>query len=171
MKPDWDKLMDAFADSESALIADVDCTAAGKPLCDANDVRGYPTIKWGDPSSLEDYKGGRDYASLEKFAQENLKPMCSPSNLDLCDAEKKAEIEKFLAMPAADLDKLIADSDKKIEDAEAAFKKGVEELQASYKEMMDSKEKTVEDIKNSGLGLMKSCKAHNAKAKKGTDEL
>ena len=46
MKPDWDKLMDAFADSTTALVADVDCTADGKPLCDANGVRGYPTIKW-----------------------------------------------------------------------------------------------------------------------------
>ena len=36
MKPDWDKLMDAFADSTTALVADVDCTADGKPLCDAN---------------------------------------------------------------------------------------------------------------------------------------
>jgi len=171
MKPDWDKLMDAFADSDSALVADVDCTAAGKPLCDANGVRGYPTIKWGDPSNLEDYKGGRDYASLEKFAQENLKPMCSPSNLDLCDDDKKAEIEKFLAMSVDDLDKLIAESDKKIADAESAFKTGVEELQASYQKMMEDKEKTVEDIKNAGLGLMKACKAHSAKAKKGTDEL
>jgi len=171
MKPDWDKLMDAFADSESALIADVDCTTAGKPICDANGVRGYPTIKWGDPSNLEDYKGGRDYASLEKFAQENLKPICSPSNLDLCDDDKKAEIEKFLAMSGDDLDKQIAESDKKIEDAEQAFKKGVEELQASYQKMMEDKEKTVEDIKNSGLGLMKACKAHSVKAKKGTDEL
>jgi len=171
MKPDWDKLMDAFADSESALIADVDCTAAGKPLCDANDVKGYPTIKWGDPSNLEDYKGGRDYAALEKFAKENLKPMCGPSNIDLCDDDKKKEIEKFLAMPVAELDKLIAEKDKKIEDAESAFKTGVEGLQASYQKMMEEKEKTVEEIKNSGLGLMKSCKAHAAKAKKGTDEL
>jgi len=61
--------------------------------------------------------------------------------------------------------------DKKIEDAESAFKTGVEELQASYKKMMEDKEKTVEDIKNAGLGLMKACKAHSAKAKKGTDEL
>jgi len=170
MKPDWDKLMAAFADSESALIADVDCTAAGKPLCDANDVKGYPTLKWGDPSNLEDYKGGRDYASLEKFAQENLKPMCGPSNIDLCDDDKKKEIEKFLAMPVAELDKLIAEKDKKIEDAESAFKTGVEGLQASYQKMMEEKEKTVEDIKNSGLGLMKACKAA-AKAKKGSDEL
>jgi hypothetical protein len=171
MKPDWDKLMDAFADSETALIADVDCTAEGKPLCDANGVRGYPTIKWGDPSNLEDYKGGRDYASLEKFAQENLKPVCGPANIDLCDDEKKSTIEKFLAMAGDELDKLIAENDKKIEEAEEAFKKGVEGLQAEYQKMMDDKEKTQEDIKNSGLGLMKACKAHAAKAAKGSDEL
>merc|ERR1712072_1677520 len=76
-----------------ALVGDVDCTAAGKPLCDSNGVKGFPTIKYGDPSALEDYKGGRDYDALKKFADENLKPMCSPSNLDLCDDEKKAEIE------------------------------------------------------------------------------
>ena len=65
MKPDWDKLMEAFADSTTQLVADVDCTAAGKPLCDANGVRGYPTIKWGDPDALQEYQGGRDYAALE----------------------------------------------------------------------------------------------------------
>jgi len=169
MKPDWDKLMDAFADSETALIADVDCTAEGKPLCEANGVRGYPTIKWGDPSNLEDYKGGRDYASLEKFATENLKPVCSPSNIDLCDDEKKATIEKFLSMPGAELEKLIEESEKKMADAEEAFKTGVEGLQAQYQKMMEDKEKTQEDIKNSGLGLMKACKAHAAS--KGSDEL
>jgi len=170
MKPDWDKLMDAFADSDTALIADVDCTAEGKPLCDANGVRGYPTIKWGDPSNLEDYKGGRDYASLEKFAKESLKPVCGPSNIDLCDDEKKSTIEKFLGMPGDELDKLISESDKKIEEAEEAFKKGVEELQAQYQKMMDEKDKTQEEIKNAGLGLMKACKAHAAKSK-GSDEL
>jgi hypothetical protein len=170
MKPDWEKLMDAFADSETALVGDVDCTAEGKPLCDANGVKGYPSIKWGDPSALEDYKGGRDYDSLEKFATENLKPVCSPANIDICDDEKKATIEKFLAMAGDDLDKLIAESEKKSEEAEEAFKKGVEELQASYQKMMDEKEKTQEDIKNSGLGLMKACKAHASKST-GSDEL
>jgi hypothetical protein len=170
MKPDWEKLMDAFADSETALVGDVDCTAEGKPLCDANGVKGYPTLKWGDPSALEDYKGGRDYASLEKFATESLKPVCSPANIDICDDEKKTTIEKFLAMAGDDLDKLIAESEKKSEDAETAFKTGVEELQANYQKMMDEKEKTQEDIKNSGLGLMKACKAHASKSK-GSDEL
>jgi len=169
MKPDWDKLMDAFADSESALIADVDCTAEGKPLCDANGVRGYPTIKWGDPTALEDYKGGRDFASLNKFAEENLKPMCSPANIDLCDDEKKAEIEKFMAMSDEDLAAQIAEKEKLMEDAEEAFKTGVSELQEAYQKLMTAKEETLETIKNSGLGMMKAVKG--AKAAKGSDEL
>ena len=60
MKPDWDKLSAEFADSKTVVIADVDCTAGGKSLCEEIGVRGYPTIKFGDPHNLEDYKGGRD---------------------------------------------------------------------------------------------------------------
>jgi len=68
MKPAWETLMAEFKDSKTALITDVDCTAGGKSLCDSVGVRGYPTIKWGDPNNLEDYKGGRDLAALKKFA-------------------------------------------------------------------------------------------------------
>ena len=42
MKPDWDKLMAEFNDSPTQLVADVDCTAEGKPLCDANGVADGP---------------------------------------------------------------------------------------------------------------------------------
>jgi len=169
MKPDWDKLMDAFADSKTALVADVDCTAEGKPLCDSNGVSGYPTIKHGDPSALEDYKGGRDYDSLKKFAEENLKPMCSPTNIDLCDDEKKAEIQKFQAMSDADLDAAISEKTKAMDEAEEVFKNGVTELQENYQKLMEAKDKTLEDIKNSGLGLMKAVKA--SAGKNGSDEL
>jgi hypothetical protein len=169
MKPDWDKLMDAFADSKTALVADVDCTAEGKPLCDANGVRGYPSIKWGDPSALEDYKGGRDFDSLKKFADENLKPICSPANIDLCDDDKKAEINKFLAMADDELEKLIAEKEKLMEETEENFKQGVTELQETYQKLMADKDQTLEEIKNSGLGLMKACKSH--KGKNGSDEL
>jgi protein disulfide-isomerase-like protein len=169
LKPDWDKLMDAFADSKTALVADVDCTTEGKPICDANGVKGYPTLKYGDPSALEDYKGGRDYASLNKFAEESLKPMCSPGNIDLCDPEKKAEIEKYQAMSAADLEASIEEKTKMMDDAEEAFKTGVNELQEQYQKLMTGKEETIESIKESGLGLMKAVKA--SAAGKGTDEL
>merc|ERR1711865_681760 len=96
-----------MGDSKTALIADVDCTAGGKDLCSDMGVKGYPSIKHGDPNNLEDYKGGRDLESLKKFAAENLGPTCGPANLDLCDAEKKAEIEKFSKMSAAELDAVI----------------------------------------------------------------
>lgn len=169
MKPDWDKLMDAFADSPTSLVADVDCTTEGKPICDDNGVKGFPTLKFGDPSALEDYKGGRDYDSLKKFASESLKPMCSPNNIDLCDAEKKAEIEKFQGMSDADLDAAISEKTKAMDEAEEAFKTGVSELQEKYQSMMEAKDKTLEDIKNSGLGLMKAVKA--SAGKKGSEEL
>jgi len=169
MKPDWDKLMDAFADSKTALVADVDCTADGKPLCDSNGVKGFPTLKYGDPSALEDYKGGRDFESLKKFADENLKPMCSPTNIDLCDDEKKAEIQKYQAMSDAELEAAISEKTKAMDEAEEVFKNGVTELQDKYQKLMEAKDKTLEDIKNSGLGLMKAVKA--AAGKKGSDEL
>eukprot|EP00581_Thalassiosira_minuscula_P022630 CAMPEP_0184405058 /NCGR_PEP_ID=MMETSP0738-20130409/319_1 /TAXON_ID=385413 /ORGANISM="Thalassiosira miniscula, Strain CCMP1093" /LENGTH=215 /DNA_ID=CAMNT_0026761351 /DNA_START=40 /DNA_END=687 /DNA_ORIENTATION=+ len=168
MKPDWDKLMDAFAGSATQLIADVDCTADGKPLCDQNGVRGYPTIKWGDPADLQDYQGGRDYDALKKFADEKLKPMCSPKNLDLCDDDKKAEIKKFQDMPAAELDSLIATEEKKMEDAEAEFKAEVQKLQDKYQSLSTEKDEKIEAVKNSGLGLMKAVKAA---APAGNDEL
>lgn len=98
MKPAWDKLMDSFSGSASALVADVDCTAGGQDLCSKMGVSGYPTIKWGEPSDLKDYQGGRDYDSMKKFADENLGPQCGPQNLDLCSAKDKGKYEKFMAM-------------------------------------------------------------------------
>jgi len=149
---------------KDALIADVDCTAAGKPLCEKVGVRGYPTLKWGDPNSLEDYSGGRSFADLKKFAKENLKPICSPSNLDLCDDDKKAEITKFMEMDDAELDKLIGEKEKLLEEAEETFKSEVDKLQKKYSELQEQKEKTETDVKESGLGLMRSVKAAKGKA-------
>jgi hypothetical protein len=170
MKPDWDKLMAKFAGSDTQLVADVDCTTEGKPLCDANGIKGYPTIKWGDPNALEDYKGARDLKSLTKFAEENLKPVCSPANIDLCDDDKKAEIEKFSSMSDADLGAAIAGQEKLIVDAEENFKNEVSKLQETYQQLMADKDKTAEDVKASGLGLMKSVQAFKAKGG-GKDEL
>merc|ERR1712124_139268 len=111
MKPDWDKLAKEFDGHATTLVADVDCTAGGKPLCDKVGVRGYPTIKHGDVNNLEDYKGGRDFAALQKFAK-GLKPVCSPAKLDLCDDETKAKIKELQAMSAAAEKKFTDEVDK-----------------------------------------------------------
>jgi len=169
MKPDWDKLTDKFAGSATQLVADVDCTTEGKPLCDANGVKGYPTIKWGDPADLQDYQGGRSYSDLEKFATENLKPVCSPKNIDLCDDDKKAEIVKLQALPAAELEAKISLEEAKMADAEAEFKAEVQKLQDKYQALSEAKDAAVQAVKDSGLGLMKAVKASAPKA--GSDEL
>jgi len=150
----------------SVIVADVDCTAAGKPLCDSNGVRGFPTIKYGDPSDLQAYEGGRDYDSLKKFADENLKPMCSVRNVDLCDDAQKAEIEKFQAMSDDDLKTSIAAKEKEMEDAEQLFKDEVAKLQKAYEKLSADKTQTLEDVKNSGLGIMKSVMNARIKAEK-----
>lgn len=169
MKPDWDKLIAEYTGHATGLVADVDCTADGKSLCEKVGVRGYPTIKWGDPNSLEDYEGGRDLDALKKFAAENLKPQCSPANIDLCDDEKKKRIEELMAKPDADLEKDIKEKEGAMAKAEAKLKKRVEKLQKKYEEYNKEKDDAIAEIKASGLGLMKAVKA--AKAAKAKEEL
>ena len=163
MKPDWDKLIKEFDSHATTLIADVDCTTGGKALCDKAGVRGYPTIKHGDPNNLEDYKGGRDFAALKKFA-EGLKPMCSPAKLDLCDDDMKAKIKELQALSAADLDKQIKEKEAESEAAEKKFTDEVDKLQKRYQELQTEKEEAIQAVKDSGLGLMKSVKAAAGKA-------
>jgi hypothetical protein len=163
MKPAWDKLMAEFEDSKHALIADVDCTADGRSLCEDVSVRGYPTIKHGDPNNLQDYEGARDFDSLKTFAQGNLGPKCGPANLDLCDDDSKAKILEFQTMSPADLDAAINEKKEAMEKLETDFKTLVEGLQKQYAEASDEKDKAVEDIKNSDLGLMMSVKASSGK--------
>mmetsp|Transcript_54353 Transcript_54353/g.128366 ORF Transcript_54353/g.128366 Transcript_54353/m.128366 type:complete len:169 (+) Transcript_54353:169-675(+) len=158
MKPAWDKLMDEYKDHATVVIGDVDCTAAGKPLCDANGVQGYPTIKYGDPSNLEKYQGGRSFDDLLKFAK-GLKPVCSPANLDVCDAEQKAKIAELQALSAADLDAKIQAGDDEMKAAEKNFESEVQKLQNAYQQLQKDKEAKLEEIKNSGLGLMKAVRA------------
>jgi len=169
MKPDWDKVTSEINGlCGSTLVADVDCTAAGKPLCDSNGVQGFPTIKYGDPSALEDYQGGRSYDDLKKFA-EGLKPSCSPSNLDLCDEEQAKEINKFMDMDDAKLDGMITEKEDEIAAAEKLFETELEKLQNRYKKLSEDKDASIAAVKEAGLGMMKAVKA--AKAKSGKEEL
>jgi len=165
MKPAWDKLMAEFDGSADRLVGDVDCTAAGKPLCDSNGVQGFPTIKFGDPNNLEDYQGGRDFDALKKFADESLGPSCGPSNLDLCDDDQKKEIEKYTSMSADELDAAIKAAEGGLTEAEETFKTEVEQLQKTYEGLMKAKDDAIAKIKASGLGMMKSVKASAGGAK------
>merc|ERR1712228_790943 len=103
---------------------------------------------YGDPDDLQDYKGGRSFADLKKFA-EGLGPQCGPANLDLCDADKKAKIEEFTKLGVDAREKMI--KEKEAEKAEKDFKEFVEGLQKQYQEASDKKDKDVEAIKAGGF--------------------
>merc|ERR1712045_746398 len=130
-----DQLMDEFKDSTTSLIADVDCTDAGKDLCETHGVEGFPTIKYGDPSDLKDYQGGRDFDGLKKFASENLGPQCGPDHMDLCSAEMKTKIEGYLKMSVERMEGKIRNAKKIIEEEAPVMKKVMAYLKKEKSEL------------------------------------
>jgi len=165
MKPDWDKLSAEFKDHASVVIADVDCTAGGKSLCEQVGVRGYPTLKHGDPDDLQEYNGGRTLKDFQKFVAD-MGPSCSPANLELCDDDKKAKITELQAMSEADRQTAIDDGATQLAKIECDFKAFVDGLQKQYTEGSEKKDKDLQAAKYSGLGLMKAVHAFEKKRAK-----
>jgi len=171
MKPDWDSLGAKFKDSKTVLIADVDCTAGGKPLCDKYGVRGYPTIKYFNPPDEEgeDYKGGRELAALTKFVETELGPGCSVDTKENCSAEQLASLQTYIDMPAEERDSKLAEMKKALADAEEAHNELLKKLQAQFKESQDGLEK----LKEESAPTIKLLKAASPKpaAATGKDEM
>jgi hypothetical protein len=117
-------------------VAEVDCTVDDtQTLCGA--VEGFPTIKYGDPSALDDYEGGREYESFSSFAKENLKPSCSLTNLHLCNDDIRKEIKILKALPLDDLlDKLEAVDDQ-IYSLEEVIGLQIEELEGKINDAVE----------------------------------
>lgn len=156
MKPVWDELMSEYESSETVLIADVDCIGDGKPLCDQSGVKGFPTIKWGDPSDLQEYKGGRSKEELTTFAS-TLTPPCDVASLEHCSEEQVTTIQEFKDVSTFELKGRVAEYEQSMSAIETKFKEDVGELQASYKELSSAKETAVADlVGSSNIGIVKS---------------
>jgi hypothetical protein len=149
--------MEAFANSSTQLVADVDCTVKeNEQLCNDNGVQGFPTLKWGDPDDLQEYQGPRSFDALKQFADDHLKPLCSIKNIDLCDDEKKALIKKYQEMSVEDLEAAVKEKMDKIDEAEKTFDSEVEKLQKKFESLEAERNAAVLAVKESGLGLMNS---------------
>jgi len=157
--------MEDFAGSPSALVADVDCTAEGKALCEKHGVQGYPSIMSGSPDNLEKYEGERSYDKLKEFADENLGPTCGPSNMDLCSADKKALIEKIQKMSDGKLEAKIRKAEANLEKAQTDFDASVKQLQEDYGTFQKTKEAAKKKMEESGVGLKKAVLAHKKSQK------
>jgi len=134
MASDWEELAEKFATGD-IIIAEADCTANDiGSICDDNSIQGFPTLKYGDFESLENYDGGRDFESLSAHAS-TLKPSCSPANLDMCDEEGRRAIEEYMDMTDKEIADALDGADLTIKLEDERLSQGVELLSARYEEM------------------------------------
>ena len=133
MKPDWDKLGQAYADSDSVMIVDVDCTAGGEATCQKHGVKGYPTIKYfmAGKKSGSDYQQGRDFNSLKQFVASKLdKPVCNAITKKGC---QKAEVEWIEKVETKSLEEIQELMQKKTDEL-TAVKEEKKEATKEFKE-------------------------------------
>ena len=155
------------------LVGQVDCSSdGGRPLCNTNSIRGVPTLLWGDPANLDNYQGSREFEDLQKFAAEHLsRPICSVDHIDACDDDTKKTLNQFLELSESEIDERIKDAESKIEEAEKDFETRVAKLQDEYQKLVEEKDVSIESVKKTGLGLLKSVRLHNARVAKSKEEL
>jgi len=139
MAADWARLENDFADHNIALVASVDCSEEeNDSICEDFGVEGFPTIAWGDSHSASHYTGGRDYASMKKFADEKIVyPVCSILTVGACSDEEKADIAFVEEKTDAELLEVVTKFKEVVKEEEKEFEKWVEDLQRSYEAKME----------------------------------
>lgn len=170
MKPAWDDLAKK-ADASVVTVADVDCTAAGQPICQKMGVQGYPTIKYCTEKtgkSCADYQGGRDFASLKKFLDTTFKASCDAKTQKGCNDQEKRFIDK---VKDKTYDELL--EEKKTKETELKdFKKEKNDAEKEWKETQ-KKHKRKEMALNKAIGILKQLEISKKKSgeKEKKDEL
>jgi protein disulfide-isomerase-like protein len=168
IKPVWDELMLEYESSESVLIADVDCIGDGKPLCDQNGVKGFPTIKWGVPGDLQDYKGGRSKEDLNTFAS-TLTPPCDVSTLENCSEEQVTAIDSLKEVSKLELKGRVSEYEQSLASIEDTFKDDVAQLQASYEKLSSTKASALAELaKASNIAIVKSLLSNQEESAKAS---
>ena len=81
MAPVYDQLASEYSTSEHVMIADVNC-GEEDALCEANDVRGYPTIKYYVNGVENNYEGGRSYEDLKVRGSEERSDVLTTKSSD-----------------------------------------------------------------------------------------
>merc|ERR1712096_124902 len=133
-------------------------------------IQGFPTVKYGNAYSLEDYAGSRTFSKLQEFAK-NLKPSCGVANIELCDDEKRKSLEELLNLSDEDLKALVDDADEILNDVETTFKQDVEKLQKAYQELQEKYTIDLSEAKPDDYMEYKAIRAMRNSAKETENEM
>eukprot|EP00548_Thalassiothrix_antarctica_P020369 CAMPEP_0194187102 /NCGR_PEP_ID=MMETSP0154-20130528/49520_1 /TAXON_ID=1049557 /ORGANISM="Thalassiothrix antarctica, Strain L6-D1" /LENGTH=181 /DNA_ID=CAMNT_0038906597 /DNA_START=211 /DNA_END=756 /DNA_ORIENTATION=+ len=160
MAPDWDKLTTDWKDDKVGLIAKVDCSDDNnKSLCKKNKVYDFPTIKYGDPNSLEFYDGGRSYENLSQFANAVVsKPVCN--SIHKCDDEEmKSQMYEWILSDNSDA--TLREERQMLKMMSKEFDVESKKLQDEYQRLSDEKDAKVQAV--TGLIMAKNIKKYREK--------
>nr|ACU45220.1 protein disulfide isomerase-like [Karlodinium veneficum] len=155
MRLSWEKLAEAFRDDAKLLIADVNCTGAGKELCDDMGVYSYPTMLYGDWHDLVDYEGGRSYEILKEFA-DALGPPCSPAAVQHCNQQTRSLIANYTEMGLPILEEFILQKEAAIEQADAEYKVSLQQLEQAHNDLMSRKRAALDKLADFKFRAMKA---------------
>jgi protein disulfide-isomerase A6 len=88
MAPDYDRLSELYpTESSTVAVVEVNCEEE-EEICEANNIQGYPTLKYFVDSKEHAYEGGRDYDSMHRFVEETLVKTCDLEDADSTCSDK-----------------------------------------------------------------------------------
>lgn len=165
LEPAWRTLTSEHSSSKDKLIAEVDCNDE-KDLCQYYGVHKFPTLKYGQVRNLKDHIGAMDLKALQEFAKAKVGPTCGPHHMDLCDAKQKPLVIHFMDIGPHEISTKIQKMDefwKEKLDNWQVFVAGQNEqgpsAKAKYEEEAKKMNAAWEEVKESGLDLMKEVRA------------
>jgi len=167
LKPDWDRLAKAV-DKSTVEVVDVDCTAAGQPLCQKYGIQGYPTLKYktGSSNSLKDYQGGRTYSDLKSFVDKTFKAACDIKTRKGCNPQEITYLKKMEEKTPEELTEEKSTKTAELKELQAEKKK----TEKAHKEFMKKIKKKERAVKKAVALLKQLEKTNKGKANK-KDEL
>ena len=149
LKPEWEKLK-----HDNVLIAEVDCTSE-KKICAKYGVKGFPTLKFGDPNSFEDYKGGRTFSALNDHLQ-TLGPPCNVETREHCSETHLTKLDEYEKLSDSEIQSLIDEEASSRQNIEDTFKEEVQKLQNTYNELTEKKEEDMDELSKYHVGILQS---------------
>ncbi|KAH8289853.1 hypothetical protein KR054_011988 [Drosophila jambulina] len=103
LEPEYARAAEMVKDDEPPIkLAKIDCTEAGKEICNKYDIKSYPTLKiFSQDGEFKDYKGPRKADAIAKYMRFEVRPEIYKKSLR--SAEQMAKIKR-LAQLLKDMD-------------------------------------------------------------------